>query len=133
MYSQIAPSLRTSSGDPARSWPRWPILVALWVLFLGPPAAALFIASGMPLAMKSAAAGGPRNSTHSATRIGQRGQLRAGSPLLVRSDGAIWLYIFTIVRALDHAWRSRRSRARTRHRIRSFSPSETCARRVNTS
>lgn len=50
LYSQIAPSLRTSSGGPARSWPRWPILVALWVLFLGPPAAALFIASGMPLA-----------------------------------------------------------------------------------
>lgn len=49
-YSQIAPSLRTGGGGPEHRWPRWPLLTALWVLFLGPPAAALFIASGVPLA-----------------------------------------------------------------------------------
>jgi Predicted membrane protein (DUF2085) len=50
MHSQVMRSLRRSGGSPALSWPRWPLLAALWVLFLGPPAAALFIASGLPIA-----------------------------------------------------------------------------------
>jgi uncharacterized membrane protein len=34
---------------PQKRWPRWPFLTALAILLLGPPAAALFIASGVPL------------------------------------------------------------------------------------
>jgi uncharacterized membrane protein len=34
---------------PKKEWPRWPFLMLLSILFLGPPAAALFIASGVPL------------------------------------------------------------------------------------
>ncbi len=31
------------------SWPRWPLLVILTILLLGPPVAALFIATGLPI------------------------------------------------------------------------------------
>ena len=34
---------------PQRSWPTWPYRVFLVVLFFGPPAAALFIATGLPI------------------------------------------------------------------------------------
>lgn len=38
------------SPIPARQpWPRWPYLTFLWILFLGPPVAALCIASGLPV------------------------------------------------------------------------------------
>jgi hypothetical protein len=30
------------------AWPLWPLRLVLWLLFLGPPAAALFMASGVP-------------------------------------------------------------------------------------
>jgi hypothetical protein len=31
------------------SWPRWPLQTILWILFLGPPVAALCIASTLPI------------------------------------------------------------------------------------
>jgi hypothetical protein len=34
---------------PQRSWPTWPYRVFLVVLFFGPPTAALFIATGLPI------------------------------------------------------------------------------------
>lgn len=49
MRSHFATQPAALASPTSLAWPRWPLLLVLWVLFLGPPAAALFIATGLPL------------------------------------------------------------------------------------
>lgn len=49
MRSQFAIQPAALAAPASLAWPRWPLLLVLWVLFLGPPVAALFIAIGLPL------------------------------------------------------------------------------------
>lgn len=46
----VQPSPLTPEAD---RWPRWPLITALWVLFLGPIIAPLFQATGLPLVADS--------------------------------------------------------------------------------
>lgn len=45
----MAPTALTTVPTTSLRWPRWPLVTVLSILFFGPPVAALFIATGLPI------------------------------------------------------------------------------------